>query len=202
MNFVEEKSPFKRSLAEDNPSNSAEEGEEEEEDKPITATKFVNYIPKEFEKASTKSTFPNLGNRALNLANSPLSAEIPLTPPPDNRTQAASSKTDSETQPLFAKLIFHENKSAKKAYKKVKKMEELPGGSIAMTVYQPSDQGFSCKTCGKMYKHPSCLSKHSWEHTLHWKVLADLPLTKHQIVQMLEAAQILMRILNPSQSLQ
>ncbi|KAJ7067857.1 hypothetical protein C8F01DRAFT_1078562 [Mycena amicta] len=54
-----------------------------------------------------------------------------------------------------------------------------------------------CETCSKIYRHPSCLIKHRWEHTSHWRTLASLPtggggvLSKHAQVQLLEAAAIL-----------
>ncbi|KAJ3043658.1 hypothetical protein HDV00_004431 [Rhizophlyctis rosea] len=50
---------------------------------------------------------------------------------------------------------------------------------------------YQCETCGKIYKHPNCLSKHRWEHTEHWKEAAKFSLSKHQQVQLLEAASIL-----------
>lgn len=41
------------------------------------------------------------------------------------------------------------------------------------------------------YKHERCLVKHRWEHTAHWKSSSHLLLSKHQQVQLLEAAAIL-----------
>ncbi|KAI8147317.1 hypothetical protein BJV82DRAFT_595090 [Fennellomyces sp. T-0311] len=51
-----------------------------------------------------------------------------------------------------------------------------------------------CEDCGKVYKHPSCLSKHRWEHSDEWELTSKLLLTKHQQVQMLEAAAILVSL--------
>ncbi|KAJ7729822.1 hypothetical protein B0H16DRAFT_1734114 [Mycena metata] len=60
-----------------------------------------------------------------------------------------------------------------------------------------------CESCSKIYRHPSCLIKHRWEHTPHWRTLSSLPhptsssasatgvLSKHAQVQLLEAAAIL-----------
>ncbi|ODV89300.1 hypothetical protein CANCADRAFT_137150 [Tortispora caseinolytica NRRL Y-17796] len=48
-----------------------------------------------------------------------------------------------------------------------------------------------CDACGKGYKHISCLTKHLWEHTPEWAMTSSLPLSKHQQVQLLEAASIL-----------
>ncbi|KAI9255810.1 hypothetical protein BDA99DRAFT_562311 [Phascolomyces articulosus] len=51
-----------------------------------------------------------------------------------------------------------------------------------------------CDDCGKVYKHPNCLSKHRWEHSEQWELTSKLLLTKHQQVQMLEAAAILVSL--------
>ena len=50
---------------------------------------------------------------------------------------------------------------------------------------------YECQVCGKQYKHPSCLVKHRWEHTDAWKETQKLSISKHQQVQMLEAASVL-----------
>ncbi|KAF3930500.1 hypothetical protein ABW19_dt0200881 [Dactylella cylindrospora] len=48
-----------------------------------------------------------------------------------------------------------------------------------------------CEHCGKGYKHSSCLTKHLWEHTPEWSYTSKLLISKHQQVQLLEAASIL-----------
>ncbi|KAF4121188.1 C2H2 finger domain protein [Geosmithia morbida] len=48
-----------------------------------------------------------------------------------------------------------------------------------------------CKKCGKGYKHSSCLTKHLWEHTPEWSLTSKLLISKHQQVQLLEAASVL-----------
>ncbi|WRT68639.1 uncharacterized protein IL334_005617 [Kwoniella shivajii] len=63
---------------------------------------------------------------------------------------------------------------------------------------------FKCETCSKEYRHPSCLVKHRWEHSPHWKEPTALSMSKHQQVQMLEAAAILAHLdptINPGRSL-
>ncbi|XJO76338.1 hypothetical protein BDV3_006876 [Batrachochytrium dendrobatidis] len=50
---------------------------------------------------------------------------------------------------------------------------------------------YICVSCGKKYKHPNCLAKHKWEHTDYWKETSKLSISKHQQVQLLEAASVL-----------
>ncbi|RDA92856.1 hypothetical protein CP533_2876 [Ophiocordyceps camponoti-saundersi (nom. inval.)] len=49
-----------------------------------------------------------------------------------------------------------------------------------------------CEKCGKGYKHSSCLTKHLWEHTPEWSYTSKLLISKHQQVQLLEAASVLL----------
>ncbi|KAN0125870.1 hypothetical protein V8E52_001077 [Russula decolorans] len=58
---------------------------------------------------------------------------------------------------------------------------------------------FTCESCSKVYRHPSCLVKHRWEHTPHWREASKFLLSKHQQVQLMEAAAILSH-LTPSAS--
>ncbi|RHZ82209.1 hypothetical protein Glove_112g35 [Diversispora epigaea] len=50
---------------------------------------------------------------------------------------------------------------------------------------------YTCHVCSKKYKHRNCLVKHLWEHHESWELCLKFNLTKHQQVQMMEAAQIL-----------
>ena len=43
----------------------------------------------------------------------------------------------------------------------------------------------------QVYRHPSCLIKHRWEHAPQWREASKFVLSKHQQVQLLEAAAIL-----------
>ena len=52
-----------------------------------------------------------------------------------------------------------------------------------------------CEVCGKIYKHRNCLSKHRWEHHDAWEHTKKVCQTKHQQVQLLEAAQVLAEIM-------
>ena len=60
-----------------------------------------------------------------------------------------------------------------------------------------SRQSCICDHCGKVYKHPNCLSKHKWEHTAAWRETTKLSISKHQQVQLLEAASVLIGFSNP-----
>ncbi|KAH7135078.1 hypothetical protein B0J11DRAFT_151926 [Dendryphion nanum] len=54
-----------------------------------------------------------------------------------------------------------------------------------------SSSELRCEKCGKGYKHSSCLTKHLWEHTPEWQYTSKLLISKHQQVQLLEAASVL-----------
>ncbi len=48
----------------------------------------------------------------------------------------------------------------------------------------------SCLRLEQIYRHPSCLIKHRWEHTPHWREASKYVLSKHQQVQLLEVSQV------------
>ena len=50
---------------------------------------------------------------------------------------------------------------------------------------------WKCDVCGKVYKSTNCLSKHRWEHHAAWNETKKLGFSKHQQVQLLEAASVL-----------
>lgn len=55
-----------------------------------------------------------------------------------------------------------------------------------------------CMDCGKVYKHKNCLVKHLWEHHEMWHATKRQCHTKHQQVQMLEAAHVLAEMALPA----
>ncbi|KAF8978381.1 hypothetical protein BGZ46_006521 [Entomortierella lignicola] len=55
-----------------------------------------------------------------------------------------------------------------------------------------SSEMHKCLDCGKIYKHPNCLWKHRWLHSVYWKGATKFLLSKHQQVQLMEAAAILL----------
>lgn len=51
-----------------------------------------------------------------------------------------------------------------------------------------------CEICGKSYKNRNCLLKHGWEHHDQWATSREVCASKHQQVQLMEAAQLLVEI--------
>ncbi|KAI9021526.1 hypothetical protein CLU79DRAFT_753691 [Phycomyces nitens] len=79
-----------------------------------------------------------------------------------------------------------------------RRQSEASLGSVASNTTK-NDKLHCCDLCGKAYKHPACLAKHRWEHSDEWALTSQWLLTKHQQVQMLEAAAILVSMdKNPS----
>ncbi|KAI0360723.1 hypothetical protein OH77DRAFT_1418712 [Trametes cingulata] len=75
---------------------------------------------------------------------------------------------------------------------------EINGAGISVTkTGKKRGTIFKCESCSKVYRHPSCLIKHRWEHSPHWREASKFLLSKHQQVQLLEAAAILSH-LDPS----
>ncbi|PIL27468.1 transcription factor [Ganoderma sinense ZZ0214-1] len=69
---------------------------------------------------------------------------------------------------------------------------EINGAGISVTkTGKKRGTIFKCESCSKVYRHPSCLIKHRWEHSPHWREASKFLLSKHQQVQLLEAAAIL-----------
>ncbi|KAK5142365.1 hypothetical protein LTR04_002255 [Oleoguttula sp. CCFEE 6159] len=65
------------------------------------------------------------------------------------------------------------------------------GSKLSKEGKRASNGDLRCEKCGKGYKHSSCLTKHLWEHTPEWAFTSKLLISKHQQVQLLEAASVL-----------
>jgi len=71
-------------------------------------------------------------------------------------------------------------------------LDDDDDGEVAPPMGEKGNKkAFQCEKCAKFYRHPACLVKHRWQHTQYWKEASKLMLSKHQSVQMLEAAAIL-----------
>ncbi|CBF77290.1 hypothetical protein AN4542.2 [Aspergillus nidulans FGSC A4] len=68
------------------------------------------------------------------------------------------------------------------------------GGHMVKGEGKSSRPELRCDRCGKGYKHGSCLSKHMWEHDPAWAITSKLLISKHQQVQLLEAASVLVNM--------
>ncbi|OAQ35039.1 hypothetical protein K457DRAFT_66807, partial [Linnemannia elongata AG-77] len=63
---------------------------------------------------------------------------------------------------------------------------------VALAAEEETSDASKCPDCGKVYKHAASLLKHRWEHSVYWKPAAKFLLSKHQQVQLMEAAAILL----------
>ncbi|KAG0273787.1 hypothetical protein BGZ96_004659 [Linnemannia gamsii] len=63
---------------------------------------------------------------------------------------------------------------------------------VAAAAEDDASDASKCPDCGKVYKHAASLLKHRWEHSVYWKPAAKFLLSKHQQVQLMEAAAILL----------
>lgn len=71
------------------------------------------------------------------------------------------------------------------------KMRRASDGTHLSKKDKAASGELKCEHCGKAYKHGSCLTKHLWEHTPEWQYTSKLLISKHQQVQLLEAASVL-----------
>lgn len=71
------------------------------------------------------------------------------------------------------------------------KMRRASDGTRLTKKEKAATGELKCEHCGKAYKHGSCLNKHLWEHTPQWQYTSKLLISKHQQVQLLEAASVL-----------
>lgn len=101
----------------------------------------------------------------------------------------AASRSEAVTDgPALASMPEHEKGNSKSRIRRASEGSRLSkGGEPKRT----SGSELKCEKCGKGYKHSSCLTKHLWEHTPEWQYTSKLLISKHQQVQLLEAASVL-----------
>ncbi|KAK4157967.1 hypothetical protein C8A00DRAFT_39678 [Chaetomidium leptoderma] len=86
---------------------------------------------------------------------------------------------------------------AESAFQKARMRRASDGQPLAKEGGRKSSRpDLRCEKCGKGYKHSSCLNKHLWEHTPEWSYTSKLLISKHQQVQLLEAASVLVAMNN------
>ncbi|KAF1829937.1 hypothetical protein BDW02DRAFT_508779 [Decorospora gaudefroyi] len=100
---------------------------------------------------------------------------------------AAAAKTEALTDgPTLATMLEQD-----KANTKARNRRASEGSRLSKGDGKRSGSDLRCEKCGKGYKHSSCLTKHLWEHTPEWQYTSKLLISKHQQVQLLEAASVL-----------
>ncbi|KZT03622.1 uncharacterized protein LAESUDRAFT_814503 [Laetiporus sulphureus 93-53] len=130
---------------------------------------------------------------------------LSATPPPQTATTLVSASGVIHSSSSAA--VSQQNASNEVSVKS-EEVDRLPtktdiaGAGISITSAKGSrgkkrSTILKCESCSKAYRHPSCLIKHRWEHSPHWREASKLLLSKHQQVQLLEAAAILSH-LSPS----
>ncbi|KAF2718253.1 hypothetical protein K431DRAFT_137931 [Polychaeton citri CBS 116435] len=101
-------------------------------------------------------------------------------PSPDHRRPGASAVVDGPSLSSFDGLD--------QSTPKLRRASE--GAGLSKKEKNAAGE-LKCEHCGKAYKHGSCLNKHLWEHTPQWQYTSKLLISKHQQVQLLEAASVL-----------
>lgn len=130
--------------------------------------------------------------------------KLPVSGPQRRMSMTSSSPPlDAEATPIAGELsleIKTEDTYESMPITRRASMSAINRGPIERRSSAVSDSGiiatenglFQCAECGKTYKHQSCLLKHLWEHSEFWNDARKYALTKHQQVQIMEAAQILL----------
>jgi hypothetical protein len=134
------------------------------------------------------------------------SAPIPIIHPGTPINSAASSVSTSLRRPslssprdILATSPAGRPRRPSEASRKlrVSSLSESAGRKLSVSSLSESigRKGvYRCEECGKPYKHANCLYKHRWEHSEQWAMTSKLNITKHQQVQLLEAAAILVNM--------
>ncbi|KAL5393694.1 hypothetical protein PMIN06_005106 [Paraphaeosphaeria minitans] len=104
---------------------------------------------------------------------------------PGSYGAASKSEAIADGPPLAA-MPEHEKANSKS---RIRRASE--GSRLKVEGKRASGSELKCEKCGKGYKHSSCLTKHLWEHTPEWQYTSKLLISKHQQVQLLEAASVL-----------
>ncbi|KAH7070437.1 hypothetical protein BKA63DRAFT_493471 [Paraphoma chrysanthemicola] len=108
----------------------------------------------------------------------------PFAPGSYNPAVHSEAVTDG---PALASMPEHEKGNSKSRNRRASEGSRLSKGEGK----RASASDLRCDKCGKGYKHSSCLTKHLWEHTPEWQYTSKLLISKHQQVQLLEAASVL-----------
>ncbi|KAF2020557.1 hypothetical protein BU24DRAFT_2925 [Aaosphaeria arxii CBS 175.79] len=106
---------------------------------------------------------------------------------PGSYSAAAKAEAAVTDGPPLATMPDNEKGNSKSRIRRASEGSRLSKGEGKRT----TSNDLRCEKCGKGYKHSSCLTKHLWEHTPEWQYTSKLLISKHQQVQLLEAASVL-----------
>lgn len=124
-----------------------------------------------------------------------LDAELELSLPSAQGSPIAAHGTGGGAD-LSDVLTEQEQEEQEQEREREQEQEQQDRGDGRSKTHAPHAM-HQCMRCGKVYKHKNCLSKHGWEHHESWDLTKKWCQTKHQQVQMLEAAQMLVEMMVP-----
>lgn len=143
--------------------------------------------------ANRRTSKASLGPRGPNSANYPaMPSSLPnngsiFGPSSYSAAVVKASEAAVTDGPPLASMPEHEKGNNKARIRRASEGSRLSKGDPK----RASGSELRCEKCGKGYKHSSCLTKHLWEHTPEWQYTSKLLISKHQQVQLLEAASVL-----------
>lgn len=108
-----------------------------------------------------------------------------------NTENSNGEAMDNEDSAVEDDLLPTENVSTES---KARARRASEGSYLTKSEGKRSSGELRCDKCGKGYKHSSCLTKHLWEHTPEWTYTSKLLISKHQQVQLLQAASVLVEM--------
>ncbi|KAK4509154.1 uncharacterized protein ATC70_007504 [Mucor velutinosus] len=151
---------------------------------PVSAKAAVHYTTDSSENYTIDHSKPHTIQQAPYTLKSPKDHRVASTKTP-SLTASTSSSSSSSSGSLKRLLPFtsddDDHSDMENSSKATEKKRKKPALSDT----------HRCDECGKLYKHLKSLFKHQWEHSEYWEASSKLSLTKHQQVQLLEAASIL-----------
>ncbi|KAH6668036.1 hypothetical protein B0J14DRAFT_676306 [Halenospora varia] len=110
---------------------------------------------------------------------------------PSHRIRMTSGKLDRGESAIDDDQNDDMEEDDDDGFKQARMRRASEGQPLMKDGKKASGGDLKCDKCGKGYKHSSCLTKHLWEHTPEWSYTSKLLISKHQQVQLLEAASVL-----------
>ncbi|KAL2156039.1 hypothetical protein VTH82DRAFT_784 [Thermothelomyces myriococcoides] len=133
------------------------------------------------------------------LSRSAIAGSLPSPPAslPTHRFAAGHGAANGQESAIDDELNDMSGDDADSSFRKARVRRASDGQPLVKEGGRKSNRPeLRCEKCGKGYKHSSCLNKHLWEHTPEWSYTSKLLISKHQQVQLLEAASVLVAMNN------